>query len=426
MFSYLKKRLAISNRASERRIAREKPRGRSRLGLEALEDRQLLSGFAAMPNGPADPGHFTLVGTAGSSNDTFEIDAPPPGALTPPTVKFDGVPYSGVSMSLVDHIIFEGAGFKPKAILDVKGAGQTLLHPEGYDLRLFGDHGYLLEKTYDLKINGIPDIIANGDAEGVIRLYGSKSTPNTFLETPTSSTMVNAMSFDQANGFGIAYGFAGDSYGYAFGTHQDRAILRGSELYQSHFVLGAQGTPGISTYGAILFNTSGLLPYGVGFHYVDAYAGTSSDIGDFRGSKQLASTYTSHGVNSDGMTYSVLTADNESYSFEAFGCFQTGALAGTKRDVAYLYGSTTSPNKLTIALAQPPGIIDVHLVSNVHYDETYGFLRVSAYARTAGDTVNVQAGSSQMLPPPPPHTSYLRVKGSSFGGHFEVDAYDFS
>jgi hypothetical protein len=238
--------------------------------------------------------------------------------------------------------------------------------------------------------------------------------------------MGNVKAIDQANGFGHVYGFAGDSYNYSCGTPVDRAILEGSKLYESHFVLLANGTPGISVYGTILFNASGTVPYGVGFHHADAYAGTRTDIADFRSSKTLASTYTSHGVSAAGPTYSVLAANDGAYSFEAFGCRYTGAVAGTAKDVAMLYGSTMVQNTLTIGLDFYHRS-DIGLTSSVHSDEVVGFMRINAFSPMLGGKLVVLAGTTQALPAFFPHT-HRRVTGQSFGGPsltFQVDAYDF-
>jgi hypothetical protein len=432
MFAYLKNLLRSCRPARVQRAAPSKTGRRARPGLETLEERQLLTNgiMVQIYHDPMTdlPGHYTLGATATSAADTFRFDAPAPGTLGTPTVYFNGLNYTGFNLKLIDHFIFQGVGSGSQATFNVHGAGQPL-DPNGYDLRLYGDHGHLQEATYDLTLQKIPIIIANGGAEGWARLYGSNSTPNTFQETPTSSTMVNAMASDQANGFGHVYGFAGDSYNYAFGTKEDTAILHGSELYQSHFVLAANGTPGISVYAAILFNASGTVPYGVGFHNVNAFAGTSSDIVDFRGSKTLVSTYTSHGVTAAVPTYSVLAANNGAYSFEAFGCRYTGAVAGMASDVAVLYGSTTSPNLL---FNGPTGLdgyhrSDVHLKSNVHSDEVVGFMRVVAEKGTTSDHA-VLAGHK--------HKDFVifgnkidQATGASPGGPsltYEIDAVNFS
>jgi hypothetical protein len=303
----------------------------------------------------------------------------------------------------------------------VHGAGLSNLGP-GYDLDLYGDHGHLQEKTYDLTVQQVPTIIANGDAKGVADLYGSNSMTNRFLGTPTSSSMVTMKTFDQANGFGLVHGWAGDSYAGAYGTPEDRAVLTGSSSSQSHFVLAANGSGGISSYAGILFSTSGTISYAVGFHYVGAFAGTSSDIADLRGSTKLASTFTSHGINSDGRTYSVLAANNGAYSFEAVGCRYVGAVAGTSSDVAYLYGSTTSQNKFVNGL-DAYHRSDDHLTSSVHSDEVVGFKQVNAYAGTAADVAYLHG---------PIHGQFLNlsyVKGHSPGGPsltYTIDAFGWT
>jgi hypothetical protein len=428
MLSYLKNLLGYSRPAHARRPAQGKLRGRVRLGLETLEERQLLTVNVPTPiPTPGHLGYYTLKATTMSPSDTFQLDAPAAGA---PTLYFDGIQYMGFNLNLIDHFIFEGAGGTNKATLNVHGAGLSALHPKGYDLDLYGDHGHLQEAKYDLKLEQIPTIIANGDADGVADLYGSKSATNRFEGSPTSSSMVNVKASDQANGFGLVHGWAGDSYAGAFGTPQDGAVLVGSTSSENHFVLAANASGGNSSYAGILFNTgSGTISYAVGFHDMLASAGTSSDIVDLRGSTKLASTFTSYGINGDGRTYSVLAANNEAYYFETNGCGYVGAVAGTKLDKAVLYGSTTSQNILTNG---PTGVdalgrSDVHLKSNVHSDEVVGFMQVVAVAGTPTDHA-VLVGPIQQMFAFMGHT-IRRVHGPSPGGPsltYDIYAVDFS
>jgi hypothetical protein len=433
MFAYLKKLLGRKGRAGAGRITLKKARARSRVSLEALEERQLLTNgiMVHVYHDPMTdlPGRYTLGATATSAADTFRFDAPAPGMVPPgtPTVYFNGLDYTGVDLNLIDHFIFQGFGAGSHATLNVHGAGQPL-DPNGYDLRLYGNHGHLQEATYDLTLQKIPTIIANGDAaNGWATLYGSKTMVNTFLGTATSSTMFNAGSYDQANGFHTVLGYAGDAYNYAFGTPQDRAILHGSASIQSHFDLIANGTPGISVYAGILFSAIGTVSYADGFHKDYAFAGTKSDIADFRGSnKGIVSTFTSHGVDMNGVTYSTMAANNGAFFFEAFDCRYVGAVAGTKVDVAKLYGSTGVQNTLTVAL-DGNHRSDIRLTSSMHSDEVVGFKQIDAFSPMLGGKLMVFAGSTSQLPALFPHT-HRRVMGQSLGGPsltFQVDAYDF-
>jgi hypothetical protein len=293
----------------------------------------------------------------------------------------------------------------------------------------------LKEATYDLTLKQVPEITAHGDAQGTAELFGSNSLQNTFLGTPNSSSMSNAKTFDAALGFATVLGFAGDYHAGMYGTPADTAYLEGSMSSQCHFTLSAQASGGISSYAALLLagtTTSGTRSYGIGFHYAHAQAGSpilgmSSDIVDFLGSTTLASTFTSHGItNVSTDTVSVMAANNNAYSFEATGCRYAAALAGTKFDQAYLYGSTTSPNKLTNLPLDALQRSDVYLTSNVHRDEVVGFGYVAAHRETLGDTRAVIGPIHQTFVLPG-HIVH-RVHGNSPGGPsttYTIDAYDF-
>jgi hypothetical protein len=421
MFAYLKKLVGKRPPAPALRAARSKPRGRARLGLEVLEDRQVPSGFAL---DMADPHH--LIATSTNSSDVFHLDAPAVGKPTLLSVGPSSAPvsYTG-SLANINRISFVGIGGSNQAILTVHGAGDGLnFQPNGYHLALHGDHADLQEVTngngYTFDVTNVPAISASGDAQGTVNLYASSGVAkNFYVGTPSWSNLDNSLSHDSVSGFAVANCYSLPSAGA--GTPSDVADLYGAGGVTNHFIASAQAG-GASSYGAIMFSPNPNFATGHqydsadGFLHVTGHAVTQNDIADFRGSKSTINTYVSHGGSS------VFTADSTmsdgTYFFEGIGFSSVGAEAGTSFDGAYLYGST-SLNILVFNPAPGGHMPDARLWSSTHSDEVEGFAYVSATAGTAADVV---LGNNL-----PGTTVSRHVSGVNPWGYFyTVDAYGFN
>jgi hypothetical protein len=415
MFAYLKNLLGKRRPAPARRAARSKPQGRTRLGLEVLEDRQVPSGFAL---DPADVHH--LIATSTSSSDVFHLEAP---AVGKPTTLSVGSSTYTKSLADINWISFVGSGGSNQATLTVHGAGDGLnLHPNGYHLELAGDHADLQEVSngYNFDVTNVPTISASGDTQGTVDLYASSGVAkNFYVGTPSWSTLDNSKSHDTVSGFAVANCYSLPSAGA--GTSSDVADLYGAGGVTNHFYASAQAS-GASPYAGIMtspnpnFETGSQYDSADGFLHVTGHAVTQNDIADFLGSKGTINTYVSHGGSSVFTADSTLSDGN--YFFEGIGFSSVGAQAGTSFDRAYLYGST-SVNTLMFNPDPPGHVPDARLWSSIHSDEVEGFGYVSA---NKGTTADVVLGNTL-----PGTVVWRHVSGVNPWGHsYTVDAYGFN
>src|SRR5262249_40126788 len=142
--------------------ARRRPRPRTRLRLEHLEDRLVPSGFAVQGD------QLLVTGTTGPDVFTFT-------AADQPVVTLNDESYA-VDPDTIHSIRFDGLGGGDQA---------TLIDATDFasELALRPNSATLTGANYSLQVDNVETIVAVGSANGTASLFGSASGMNTFTGT---------------------------------------------------------------------------------------------------------------------------------------------------------------------------------------------------------------------------------------------------
>jgi hypothetical protein len=290
---------------------------------------------------------LTFTGTPG--NDSFAFQAG--GAAH---VTLNGVNYS-VDPTLASTVNFVGNGGSDTATVTTQsGGGSTLsLSPGG---------GTLSGPGYTLRLIGFGQVVAAGGPGDRAYLTGPAGN-GVFVATPAYAYLYGAGTWEQADGFGAVFGYAGagggssaylyDSVGNDFFLATPTyAYLDGPGFFNlaSGFsrVVGnsSSGSDGAYLYGAaaggnvfVATPTYGYL-YGGGFF--NEAVGFKSVVGNAAGANNAAYLYDSPGndVFVATSTYAYLAGAgflNQAVGFAAVNAYSTGG-----SDQAYLLGSGTA------------------------------------------------------------------------------------
>jgi hypothetical protein len=383
MLSYFKKLFGKARATPARRVARRKPLGRGRLGIEILEDRLALSGFQVMGD------QLLVTGTAG--NDVFQFTAG-----SSPQVTLNDDTYT-VDPTVIHKISFDG----------VSGADTaTITDSTGYSdqLSVWRGGGTLTGSNYTLSLTNTPDIQASV-ADGTAYFWGISSSGNVFVGTSTSASMYGTDYYNSTSGFGtvVAYSVGGPDTAIFYGSSSSSntfvstptdASMTGSGYsdlaYNFATVYAYAGTSndlanlygsssGGNTFAATptdaYLSGSGYLSDTIGFRRVNAFAGTSSDVARLSGSSSSKNIFT--GVLDQAYRTASLSGSNYENFTAGFGSVY--ASAGTSSDVAYLYGSSSSSNTFEGTN------LGANLTATGYLNSTSGFGQVYAYAGTSSD-----------------------------------------
>jgi hypothetical protein len=399
LFSVLKNLFGKRRPAPARRG--RSPGVRVRPGLEALEDRLVMSGFTVQGD------QLIIIGTGG--NDTFAFTAGPQ-----PQATLNGDTYTW-DPNQIKRIYFDGVdGHVQATVTDatggidyfslVPGGGEfdgsnyLLKMTSAADITVYGDptsdvnlagspgaknylsggkspdgigsYARLNNDNYSLSVYNFDNVYATSlNAADSATLVGDGGGKNTFVDTrPTAARNLNSAVLS-----GTGYHVEADGFAqvHAYGqTPSDVAFLNASDSGKNTFTF-----QGSSNYANL--SGTGYVDYVKGFHSVDVYAGTSSDEATFRASSSGTSTY------QGASTYAELYDAKGSYDDTVHGFRSATAYAGNSTDVAYLSGDS-SPNSVNHFRAQSTNAW-LYNDANTFFVNANGFSQVTGFAVTSND-----------------------------------------
>jgi hypothetical protein len=421
--------MARIKKSNQRRPASSMSR-RARLGVEALEQRELMAGnllsfMAPSGNGTnnillrVNAGNLEVldnnvlaasqpvastsaVALTGGTNTTNTINIQSTAAGVPTTVTLTtigdtakvGNTSNGVQ-SILGALTIQGFGWSTVTVDDTADTGTRIA--------TLGSKSVTGLAQADINFSGVSTLTVDG-GKASYNVFSITGTPG--LTNLYDNSNGDYVYLKSTSGTAVAYGLAGDwvyLYGSANSSNSFYATPTYASISGTGFFSQATGFKNVISYSssasdtAYLYGNSsgtntftGDLSYAafsgnnffneaIGFHKINAISSSASDVAYLNGGS---------GTNTFTGTSTYATLSGSGYTNEADGFHTVIAYGSTVNDVARLSGSSGGVNTFN---AQP-GFSNLY--GSGYNLKVYGFANVIAHAATASDTASIDGAST--------------------------------